>query len=527
MASLSEYKEALDRARANGDSEAVAYFQGKVAADVTAQQPQGGNILQPLISGATFNFADELAGVGGGIASALSGQGFGQGYSDTTKAWRESEDAFRQRNPWTSFGADVAGAAAFPLAAAKVLGSGAKAATTADTINKGYKTAAIGGAAYGAGGAEGGIGERLEGAAYGAGAGFLGNAMLRGAGKVGRAILPKAGPRATEGTFKRDMNVLKSEGIPVSPAEKLASPQLRMAERIVGGYRGSEGATEGRTQKVYSKLMDYAGFNKSDVATGELSTESVSRANKILSDKYDTIFNGVHVKVADIDPKLSALRNEIKMNLPHEQSSAAMRIVDSLHKELSNNTIITGKHYKRLRSQASAQARLAERSSNPYNAHVYRKIRDALDDSFKGAAPRSTQEVLKKLDRQYAGYAILRDAVRGRPGENPSVPSLISIMKNGRKHPDTRFRRLLDAYNNTLIKGYPQSSGTAENIAATRVLPPLMSMNRARGARWAASAPVTAVRNAAALLPLPEGTRGLVTGQQFANSPVQDWLEEI
>lgn len=77
----------------------------------------GGAALQGLASvaqGPTFGFADEIGGVVGGLASAVRGGGFGQGYTDTRDLLRGAADRQSKDNPVTS--ALTRGAATLPLA---------------------------------------------------------------------------------------------------------------------------------------------------------------------------------------------------------------------------------------------------------------------------------------------------------------------------------------------------------------------------------------------------------------------------
>jgi hypothetical protein len=119
---------------------------------VGLQQPQGGSIIDPIMHG-LLPFADEAAGVVGGVVGAVTGDGFEKGYTDTVTKARANYDAYKERHPDISTAAEIAGA--IPTALVPV-GAAAKGATMMAKVGRGALGGGTLGALYGAGEGEGG-----------------------------------------------------------------------------------------------------------------------------------------------------------------------------------------------------------------------------------------------------------------------------------------------------------------------------------------------------------------------------------
>ncbi len=157
----------------------------KVEADTpeqAADKAELGSFINPLASGLTFGFADEISGALGAIPAAIAtGQSVPEAYRGIRDVVRGQQEGFAARNPVTSVALNIAGALpAGGLGAVRALGA---------TPSIG-RMATVGGAEAGLAGfgeAEGTAGEQFEQAAFsvplgvltaGAG-GFLGRAADR------------------------------------------------------------------------------------------------------------------------------------------------------------------------------------------------------------------------------------------------------------------------------------------------------------------------------------------------------------
>ena len=124
-----------------------------------------GDIRDPLLQGLTFGLYDKMAGAMSGAGAALSGGSFNEAYNERTDALREDYDAYKERRPWVSMGAEVAGA--LPTALIPGLNV-ARSANLGQAVWRGANAGALGGALYGYGQGEDGASARLGNAASGA-----------------------------------------------------------------------------------------------------------------------------------------------------------------------------------------------------------------------------------------------------------------------------------------------------------------------------------------------------------------------
>lgn len=163
------------------------------------------SLLDPLVQGITFGFADEMrGGVQGAIAAAQGGD-FGSTYDQVVDESRNALDNERKVNPVGSFAAEMVGAIpTAALAGGQLVGRGA---TLGARALIGAGVSAGQGAIYGAGAAA--DGERLQGAAVGGAVGgivggaapYIGNAIQ---GKVRQVAQSQATNAAIKGAPAAD-----------------------------------------------------------------------------------------------------------------------------------------------------------------------------------------------------------------------------------------------------------------------------------------------------------------------------------
>ena len=521
---VNDYKAALVRAQQAGDEEAIAHFQSQIDKGLASVKgragsekpiPQGGNILDAAIGG--LPFSDELAGAGAGLASMGMGAlglqpdkgvagNFSRGYDLITGDMRKRKGEFRERNPMTSMATEI--------------GTGLATAGPLGLLRAGLPAALTTGAVYGAGEGDGGIAERAKSAVTGGITGGVVHAGGQALSRLGRVLFPAVAPKAKGPGFQSQVKTLEDAGLKVTSAEKIASPQARMAERMTASYFNQGADIAARPQQLYGQLMKRAGFHPDDVAAGELSAEAVSRASKRFSDDYDRVLAGAKVKLPDMDPFMQRIEAGVAQLLPHEVMGAAktaQRIIRSFRDEIGQNRTITGTDYKRIRSDLGKQATRAARSDVAnWTAPIYKALQANLDDAFRQGAHPSRVAALRKIDSKYGAYKILQKAQA-----NPeAIGTMATDAFHNKGRVDAEFVKLARAYQNVLLRGYPQSSGTAENIASMGWIPPVMSMARATGAKASA-----ATRNMH--LPLPQGSGSFIAGQQAPNSGAEDLVKAL
>jgi hypothetical protein len=102
-----------------------------------------------------------------------------------------------------------------------------------------------------------------------------------------------------------------------------------------------------------------------------------------------------------------------------------------------------------------------------------------LVEGFRAAAPAAKQQLLKSLDRKYAGFKLLQKA-----SDNPeAIGTLATRARANSNRIDRDFHDLVTSYQDVLLRGYPQSSGTAENMAIGNMLSTLAHTARAGTAK--------------------------------------------
>lgn len=239
------------RARAAASVDGPGGVSPAQAASPNAQPvDERGSLMDPVMQGITFGFADELAGLFGGAADWM---GFGpkgkegtfsEGYDRTVAKARGNLDAYRERNPNTALVGEIGGAAATlpvtgalniiraPMAVSRTAPLAARvgnwAARGAATTANSAATGAAYGAAYGAGATDGDIGQRAGGALEG---GILGGAV----GAAAPALIG-AGKKA----------ISAAVGTPVKAIKNAVGPR-RQAERMMVEAAKKDAATGGRS----------------------------------------------------------------------------------------------------------------------------------------------------------------------------------------------------------------------------------------------------------------------------------------
>lgn len=184
MATIEQLSTALRNAHNAGDVEAAKKLAGAIRQmqeqpqqqpEEQPQQPapvsQEGSAINPLMQGATFGFADEIAGVLGGTFDAATGRrSFSEGYARTRDNARRQDAGFSERNPKTAVALEIAGA--LPTAAIPI-GAAARGASLGGRVMQGARAGAAAGGLYGVGAANGDMTDRALGGVKGAVAGGL------------------------------------------------------------------------------------------------------------------------------------------------------------------------------------------------------------------------------------------------------------------------------------------------------------------------------------------------------------------
>ena len=200
-----------------------------------------GSVLDPVVSGITFGFGDELAGGVKAAGAALTGEDAGDAYDREVKRRRADYEAYQRRHPGVTLAGEVAGGLLTGVGAAK---SGLTLMRPGQTLGTAMATGAGEGAIYGAlsgaGHAEDTAAERAAGAVTGGATGaVLGAAVPAISRGVGKAV--EAGQKFFSGAIKPAPGVNPSAavsaadefGIPLSRAQATRSvDQVRVEDQL-------------------------------------------------------------------------------------------------------------------------------------------------------------------------------------------------------------------------------------------------------------------------------------------------------
>jgi hypothetical protein len=512
MPTVGEYKAMLDKATQANDQPAIDYFNGRIQAGLEAAKqpgvPQGGSALDPIMQGASFGFADEIAGGLSGASSFLKGKGFAPGYETTRDKWRQDAADYRERNPMTSLGLEIGGGLALPGGLLAKLGKGA--------ITGG----AAAGALSGFGSGEGSVGDRIDNATIGAVGGAATGGAVSGLSKIGRAILPRITPRAKGPEFAKDIGKLEAAGIKPTAAERISSPSARRSEAVTQGYLGAGDEIAERPQTLMRNLMSMSNFDPAHAGAGELSDAAVKAARVNFNRDYGNIFQGVTVDPNDIVTKVQQGIRQHSALLPSEQTATINALFDDFTNLVERNVSISGEDYQRLRSTLGKRARQVRNGPQSYLAPIYTEMKKGLDTAFEASVPRLRASQLKALNRKYSGFKILEKSAKNPEALNTMIND--AFANANRVNRD--FLHLARAYQNVLLRGANPSSGTAENIAANSIMPPVMAMMRTGGANLAAKGvrmpelpPAVAAR-----VPLFLGQAGRRAAEQTTDTPQKE-----
>lgn len=338
---------------------------GSASRAVPGKKPvgMGKGLLMSALQGATFGFADEIAG-------AMAPPGLRKA---STRAQRETLDQFREEHPKSAFAAEVAGGLAVPgVGAAKGVSSLSK---VQRLLGSAAGAGALTGAAYGAGTGED-LGDRAQKAVVGAGLGAA-------TGAIGGAVAERLGRSKS---LRKVANALGRKGDDVSPRATIADFRETPRERALryvddallkdkrGGLlkvtRDLEGTpwpapshTEGAVDDP-RLLLNMGGLNTARAArvaqtVRSEATEDVPRAI------YTQLEGAPERSIADIERALGRKvpnRMERLDELQAEATKAATPLYDRIR-----NVFLNGEDLKKVASRPAVQDALEVARMNLLN----------------------------------------------------------------------------------------------------------------------------------------------------------------
>ena len=380
------------------------------------------------VQGATFDFADEIAGLGaasplpgsaagkttfgamgapdviaGGVRMLAEKLGLGSGASQSYTAERDrvraENDAAQKANP-ISYGAGQVGGS---VATAVIPGTQiARGASLGRQVGQGAAIGAGMGAAQGAGGAKE-LSDIPGAAATGAG---IGAAVGVGAPLLARGLSRVVTPLPISAERQGAVNTLAQEGIDLTAGQRTGNKALRWLESTLGDMPGAGGAAarmqERQGEQFTSAVMRRAGSNATR-ATQNTIDDAFTRVGGVFDDvgsKY-----APKIDKAFADDIGNAVADYVGLVTQNNRAPIFTQAVeDILRVAQQEGGSIPGRMYLDLRSRLNKAARAALRGQNgdPALADALFGIQSALDAALARVASPADALRLQAARRQYA-----------------------------------------------------------------------------------------------------------------------------
>ena len=402
MADVNKLRQALEKAKQAGDSEAVALFEADLAAMQGQQQaPQINPVAETAraaAQGLTFGFADELE------AALRTGRISGAEYEQLRNQLRAQQEQFAKEYPLAAFGSQVSGSLAVP---GGVFARAGQAPSLGKTVATG---AGVGGVAgYGASTGEQTPSDVVTGIMTGAGtSGVLGGA--------GAALAPKVQPAARK---------LQEEGVSLTPGAAFGG-QVQAVEQGAESLPIIGQLIKGGRQQSFEEF-NKAAFNR---ALKEINPNVTVPKDMGLREAADFTYGQISSKYNEIYPQITLKYNNTlgkqfdaltkkhsEANLGADTSKQFQAKVNEIKsrvagKELTGGQIQALKEDLRMLTDAYKGATGSERLLGT----AFDELENSIMLTLRNQNPKYAKE-LKKADTAYANYKRAESAAAAAKGE--------------------------------------------------------------------------------------------------------------
>ncbi|MCB4917121.1 hypothetical protein LAV78_01105 [Brucella intermedia] len=340
---------------------------------------------------------------------------FGGDYDYNLGRMREAERRAADDHPVAYYGGQVGGALGTGAGLAKgglsatnaAINSGARLPVVA--LASGAEGAALGaGYGFGAGeGAEGRKSSALNGGAVGLGVGAVTPFAIAGASKAYQKVRTPftASPERTAA-----VNVLETEGIPLTAGQKTGSKWLQYRESELGGAKAADIMDEQARAFTDAAMRKAGGSGLANPTNlGQLEQrlsqgfKDISARNSLTLDKG--MVNDIGKTMDRYGTKLDALKKPVF-------DRVRMDIVNEFVKNKGN---VSGQWYQQVRSDLGQLAQSA-RGNDDMLAGAYRGLRSALDEAMERSIQKTNPQDLgawKQLRKFWGNFRVVADASRG------------------------------------------------------------------------------------------------------------------
>jgi len=339
-----------------------------------------GDTGRALAQGLSFGIADEMeAGARALYAKFIEGKDFNTAYNETVKEIRSDISQFREDNPKTAYGTEIAGN--IPTGALATL----KLAKLGFTPMKNLITQ---GSIYGAGTGEGTI-ERVPDA-------VTGGAISGAIGKALPPITDKAKELIGQGV---PLTVGQSVGGGIRKIEEGLKSIPFLGDAIVGAeIRATQGFNKATFKKVLEPLEKYGVNLKKALKKETTGNELYKEASNIISKGYEklkpklkfpnrdelqSVYDDVILRQADVMPK--SVNNKFLQDMD-----------EIVYKNFSPDGSLSGSGFKNIQSGLRAIVRGYSNSTDQVTrnyANSYNKVLEALNDTLVKNNPKYADEL--------------------------------------------------------------------------------------------------------------------------------------
>jgi len=340
-----------------------------------------GDTTRAFAQGLSFGTADEMeAGARALYKKFIEGKDFNTAYNETVKEIRSDISQFREDNPKTAYGTEIAGNLPSGILAT------AKLAKLGFTPLKNLITQ---GSIYGAGTGEGNVVERVPDA-------VTGGAISGALGKALPPITDKAKDLIKKGI---PLTVGQSVGGGLRKVEEGLKSIPFLGDAIVGAeIRATEGFNKATFKKVLEPLKDY-GINLDKVLKKQTTgNELYKEASNIISNGYEklkpklkfpnrdelqSVYDDVILRQADVMPK--SVNNKFLQDMD-----------EIVYKNFSPDGSLSGDGFKKIQSGLRTLVRGYSNSTDQVTrnyAGSYDKVLDALNNTLVKNNPKYADEL--------------------------------------------------------------------------------------------------------------------------------------
>jgi hypothetical protein len=404
---------------------------GRTTADVLF------DVGRAIGQGLTFGTSDELEAF---VRSKFTESG--KSFDEELDTIRSEMKSFSDAHPYTALGLEIAGSLPSAIGLGRTLAK--------KGIQSAAKIGGLEGAAYGAGSAEGGAGDRASGAITSGALGMAG-------GKLAEKITPKVLSGARSMLEKGyDLTPGQTYGGAVKSIEEGVS--LPFMQDII---KGQQRATR---QQFNRKTVEDAlsGLNNAELAKDLTGENLVERASEIVSDNYEAILPRLSIDVAPLQSKIQSIVNsrvQAQALSPADLKELNLEIADLVTRHATD-----GKLSKQiLKDVESSLGDEAFKASNRRIGRALKEVQSALRDEIFTQNPNVPD--LQKVNTAFRKLVPIEKAKAGSISSGGEfTPTKLLMQKEMKQLSPLAPEKVAARQARDIIGVGTGSSGTAERL---------------------------------------------------------------